>query len=145
VAGPWTVLPTLAREVPDALRSIEGTLVASVHQSHAYADGACLYFTFAGRAGDGPSGPADADPRDLSPAESYYRAAWDAVSETVVRHGAAISHHHGIGVNRGRFLPDALGTGLGVLEKIKAALDPHGILNPGTLGLPSPFGEVSWP
>lgn len=145
VAGPWSVLPTLAREVPDALRSIEGTLVASVHQSHAYADGACLYFTFAGRAGDGPSDPADADPRDLSPAESYYRAAWDAVSETVVRHGAAISHHHGIGVNRGRFLPDALGTGLGVLEKIKAALDPQGILNPGTLGLPSPFGEVSWP
>ncbi len=145
IAGPWSVLPTLAQEVPDALRSIEGTLVASVHQSHAYADGACLYFTFAGRAGDAPSDPVDAGPRDLTWAESYYRAGWDAVSQTVARHGAAISHHHGIGLNRGRFLPDALGAGLGVLEKIKDALDPRGILNPGTLGLPSRFGEASWP
>ena len=30
-----------------------GTLVASSHQSHAYTDGACLYFTFAGRPPDG--------------------------------------------------------------------------------------------
>ena len=32
-----------------ALAAIEGTLAASAHQSHAYTDGACLYFTFAGR------------------------------------------------------------------------------------------------
>ena len=31
-----------------ALRRLPGITVASVHQSHAYLDGACLYFTFAG-------------------------------------------------------------------------------------------------
>ena len=60
-------------------------------------------------------------------------------------HGAAISHHHGIGLNRSRFLADALGTGFEVLAAVKHALDPTGILNPGKLGLPSRFGAVPWP
>ena len=52
--------------------------------------------------------------------------------------GGAISHHHGIGLNRARFLADGLGPAFDVLASVKAALDPHGILNPGKLGLASP-------
>ena len=107
-------------------------MAVSAHQSHAYPDGACLYFTFAGR-----PGPDDKD--------AFYRAAWDAGTRAVLASGGALSHHHGVGLNRARFMATALGDAFGTLVDLKAALDPKGILNPGKLGLPSPFGEVSWP
>jgi alkyldihydroxyacetonephosphate synthase len=134
MSGPWSVLPGLFDEVVTALQAIDGTLAASAHQSHAYTDGACLYFTFAGR---GPEG-------DATWRENYYRQAWDTVTNATLAHGAAISHHHGIGLNRSRFLPEALGTGFDVLVGLKKTFDPVGILNPGKLGLPSPFGSSPW-
>jgi len=138
VAARWSVLPALCDEVRAALRAISGTIAASVHESHAYPDGACVYFTFAGR-------PADAEPDIAAWQERYYEEAWDTVMAVTHRHGAAISHHHGIGLNRGRHLAEALGPSFEVLVAIKAVLDPAGILNPGKLGLPGPFGDAPWP
>ncbi len=37
-----------------------------------------------------------------------------------------------------------LGLGFDVLVGLKASFDPAGILNPGKLGLPSPFGPSPW-
>jgi alkyldihydroxyacetonephosphate synthase len=142
VSARWGVLPDLYRAVIDSLSGLDGTLAASSHQSHAYADGACLYFTFAGQA---PGDLDVSDPAHQTWVATYYREAWDQVTEATRRAGGAISHHHGIGLNRARFLPDALGAGFGVLASVKHALDPNGILNPGKLGLPGPFGEVGWP
>jgi len=134
VSAPWATLPGLFEEVVAALHGIDGTLAASAHQSHAYPDGACLYFTFGGR---GPEG-------DTEWGERYYRQAWDVVTDATIAHDAAISHHHGIGLNRSRFVPRALGAGFDVLAGLKATFDPNGILNPGKFGLASPFGPAPW-
>ncbi len=131
IAARWSVLPALYDEVVAALQGIPGVLSATAHQSHAYGDGACLYFTYA----FGPEVP-DGD--------ASYRQAWDLICGITRRHGGAVAHHHGIGVNRGRFLAEALGGGFDVLRTVKDALDPAGILNPGKLGLPSPFGDPAW-
>jgi alkyldihydroxyacetonephosphate synthase len=136
ISGPWAALPTLFNDVIGALTSVEGTLVASTHQSHAYTDGACLYFTFAGR---GPE-----NDNDQAWRQDYYRRAWNTVTETTIALGAVISHHHGIGLNRSRFLPQALGAGFDVLAGLKQTFDPAGILNPGKFGLSSPFGPAPW-
>jgi alkyldihydroxyacetonephosphate synthase len=132
IAGAWSALPAIYEEAVTALRAMEGTIAASAHQSHAYTDGACLYFTFAGR-------PAEAGP---DAAEVYYRRAFDAVTRATTGHGGAVSHHHGIGLNRARYLPDHLGAAFATLQAVKDALDPSGILNPGKLGLTDRFGPT---
>jgi alkyldihydroxyacetonephosphate synthase len=132
VAASWRALPEVYARATAAIQAVEHTMVASAHQSHSYSDGACLYFTFAGR-------PPEAD------REAYYRAAWDAGQRAVLAAGGALSHHHGIGLNRARFVEEALGAGFGVLQSVKNTLDRNGILNPGKLGLASPFGPVPWP
>jgi alkyldihydroxyacetonephosphate synthase len=132
VSAPWNLLPAIYERTVVALKSVEGTIAASAHQSHSYPDGGCLYFTFAGKT--------EADDR-----EAYYRAVWDAGQGAVLAAGGSLSHHHGVGLNRSRFVAQALGGGFDVLQSVKDALDPNGILNPGKLGLRTPFGEPAWP
>ncbi|MDE3043913.1 MAG: FAD-binding oxidoreductase [Acidobacteriota bacterium] len=121
VAGPWSTLAALSDAVLASLRALPEMLVASVHQSHAYLDGACLYFTFAGRPETNP--------------EAFYRGAWDTASRVVLERGAALSHHHGVGRNRARFMREALGSAFPLLVALKHMLDPLNLLNPGVLGV----------
>jgi alkyldihydroxyacetonephosphate synthase len=110
--------------------AVPGTFGVTAHCSHTYRDGGCLYFTLAG---------ASEEP------DRYYVAALGAAMEATIAAGGAISHHHGIGVARAPWLAESLGAGAAaVLADVKAALDPAGILNPGKLGLPSPFVPAGW-
>ena len=128
LAARWSTLGALYEDLRAALAEVPGTVWTSAHLSHAYGDGACLYVTFAGQGG-----------------VDWYVAAWDAAAATVLAHDGALSHHHGIGLAKARLLPAALGAAHGVLADLKRALDPTGVLNPGKLGLPDPFGEPGWP
>jgi alkyldihydroxyacetonephosphate synthase len=133
IAAPWAALPGIYERTCAAVAAVPNALVCTAHLSHSYPDGACLYFTFAAKP------PAEE-------VEATYTALWDAGQRAVLAAGGNLSHHHGVGLNRSRFAAEALGhTGLEVLAAVKAALDPNGILNPGKLGLASPFGAVAWP
>jgi alkyldihydroxyacetonephosphate synthase len=125
VAAPWSLLGALHENVARALRECAGMIAVSVHQSHAYLDGACLYFTFAAKPDDVPG---------------FYRHAWDVAMTEVMARGGAISHHHGVGRNRARFVAEALGDSFSILAGLKSLLDPLGIMNPGVLGL----GDTPW-
>jgi alkyldihydroxyacetonephosphate synthase len=131
VTGPWSRLDDIYRSTIAAIGAVDGVLAVSAHQSHAYTDGACLYFTFGAKPPDGSSG---------AEKDELYLAAWDAGTRSVLANGGSLSHHHGVGLNRARFMPEALNGGFDVLHTMKRALDPKGIINPGKLGLPNPFG-----
>ncbi len=132
IAAPWSRLNDVYDAATSAIMNVPHALVASCHLSHSYLDGACLYFTFAAQ-----------PPSDQI--ESTYIALWDAGQRAVLESGGNLSHHHGVGLNRARFVATALGPAHQVLIGIKQSLDPNGILNPGKLGFPSPFGPPSWP
>jgi len=132
IAAPWSRLDEVYTATTRALLAVPHVRVASCHLSHSYLDGACLYFTFAA------TPPADE-------IESTYVACWDAGQRAVLASGGNLSHHHGVGLNRGRFVAEALGPAFDVLVAMKRSLDPNGILNPGKLGIPTEFGAPSWP
>lgn len=104
-----------------ALMAVEGTILASGHYSHVYPDGAALYMTTVGFPGSDKIG--------------FYQRIWRAAMGSCLAEGAAIAHHHGIGLHRGLWMKEELGSGLEMLQRIKEALDPGGIMNPGKLGL----------
>jgi alkyldihydroxyacetonephosphate synthase len=91
------------------------------HLSHAYADGASLYFTFISRSRRGAE-------------VEQWRAVKQAASEAIVAHGGTITHHHAIGRDHRPYMEAEVGeTGLDVLRAVKEKLDPAGIMNPGKL------------
>jgi alkyldihydroxyacetonephosphate synthase len=119
VAAPWSKLVGIFNDVRSAFLGVEGARAATCHLSHSYLDGACLYFTFAGDKTD-----------DI---DSAYIALWNAGQRAAIASGSNVSHHHGVGINRARFMSESLGQSLQVLQSIKNTLDPTDIFNPGKL------------
>jgi alkyldihydroxyacetonephosphate synthase len=68
-------------------------------------------------------------------AADRHQAIWEAVMQICLEEGGTISHHHGVGIFRGKWLKQELGVGHDLLQQLKAAIDPHNIMNPGKLGL----------
>jgi glycolate oxidase len=85
-------------------------------------------------AGDGNTHPIVVyDPKDPSSRERAY-AAFDQIMRLAIALGGTITGEHGVGRAKKAALPDQLGPDVMALtRRIKAALDPGGILNPGAI------------
>jgi alkyldihydroxyacetonephosphate synthase len=121
----WSRLGELHGSVREAIRrslEAQGTpAIVWCHLSHAYADGASLYFTFVSR-------------RRAGVELDQWRRVKQAASEAIVACGATISHHHAVGRDHAPYMEAEVGkTGLDVLRAVKEQLDPAGIMNPGKL------------
>ena len=119
LATRWTVLPQLHAQVKSAI-GIGG--LALCHFSHAYEQGCCAYFSF--------GGSADTE----AEARAAYGRAWEGAMTTALGLGATISHHHGTGQARARWVADEMGGWMRVWRAVKDGIDPTRTMNPRALG-----------
>ena len=121
IAHFWDGILETYHELKEALAPYAAEVLG--HFSHVYPQGTSLYVILLGK------------DTDDATAEANLLEVWDVAMRICVKNGAAISHHHGSGIARLPYVADALGSSMPVLQKIKAALDPNEIMNPGKLGL----------
>ena len=119
IAGRWTILPELHGRVKAAI-AVGGA--ALCHFSHAYEQGCCAYFTFGG------AGETEEEAR------AAYGRAWEGAMSAALELGATISHHHGVGQVRARWIADEMGGWMKVWRAVKDGIDPQGIMNPRAVG-----------
>jgi alkyldihydroxyacetonephosphate synthase len=118
----WSRLAELYGAVGAALRGALGEhSIVMCHVSHAYPDGASLYFTFLTRARPG---------EELD----QWRGAKTAACDAIVASEGTITHHHAVGRDHAPYMRAEVGTlGLEALRAVKECLDPAGVMNPGKL------------
>ena len=124
-AHTWSRLGHLYEEVRAAIGAAlasQGTPgIVICHLSHAYRDGASLYFTFLAR-------------RRAGAEIEQWRLVKAAACEAIVEAGGTITHHHAVGRDHAPYMHAEVGElGVEVLRAVKERLDPAGIMNPGKL------------
>ncbi|QLD87662.1 FAD-binding oxidoreductase [Natronomonas salina] len=111
----------LQENVVGAMREECGAGFMSCRFTHVYEDGPAPYYTL------------------LAPAEvgselEQWRRIKETASDTLMEHGATITHHHAVGrVHRDHYHEEVPENYLQALRSMKRTLDPDGIMNPGAL------------
>ena len=124
-ATSWQNLMPLHRAVRGSLvHAIEGEdakALVLTHLSHAYPEGASLYYTFLARQNPGHE-------------IAQWNRVKNAATESIVNGGGALSHQHGIGTMHKPWMRRYLGdVATRMMSSLKAAVDPEAVMNPAAL------------
>lgn len=129
ISADWSTINDIYEAVLPRIRAeIPGITLLGGHSSHSYINGTNMYFNYF------------YDLIDCEPVEEndkYYFPIIQIICEETLRFGGSIVHHHGIGKARARWVKDEYGSSYSMLEKLKQAFDPNGIMNMGTI-IPRP-------
>ncbi len=109
----WSVLPRLYKELNSTLSSIEGVNKVLIRFTHPYLNGASMYSVFL-----------------INQDEETYWRVWDEAAKVILKNKATISHHHGVGLLKKKWLFEEIGDQIELIKTMKNILDPNRILNP---------------
>jgi alkyldihydroxyacetonephosphate synthase len=98
------------------------------HLSHFYDWGSMLYDRFY----------IEQAPDDPAEALALHDRLWDVCTAVGLANGGVVNEHHGVGLKLGRFMHKQYGEGWPLVQALKDAWDPDGIMNPGKLGFGPP-------
>lgn len=121
-AVPWTQAQAVCENVKQRLygehekRGLPGSPFVSCRITQLYDTGVCIYFYYAFLY------------KDIDQASELYADLERAAREEILRAGGSLSHHHGVGKLRQRFLPAVLSEpALAWRHEMKRAVDPDNV------------------
>jgi alkyldihydroxyacetonephosphate synthase len=129
ISADWSSINAIYEAALPRIRSeIRGITLLGGHSSHSYINGTNMYFNYF-------YDLIDCEPEEEN--DKYYLPIIKIICEETLRFGGSIVHHHGIGKARVPWVKDEYGSSYSMLETLKRAFDPNGIMNMGTI-LPRP-------
>ncbi len=131
ISANWSEIGNIYNAVKERVpEELANTIYIGGHSSHSYQTGTNIYFTFAFLAGRNPENQKE---NAADTVEEDYMHLIRVIMEETLKRGGSIAHHHGSGKYRTQWMPQEHGTSYELLYRLKAALDPNGILNQGVL------------
>ena len=125
ISGCWDVINDIYEAVMDRLpKEVPDLTMIGGHSSHSYINGTNVYFTYYYNV-------VDCKPEEEM--NKYHNLINRIICEETVRFGGSIAHHHGLGKARAHYVYEEYGSSIYMLETLKKAFDPNGIMNIGTL------------
>jgi alkyldihydroxyacetonephosphate synthase len=129
ISADWSSINDIYEAVLPRIRAeMRGITLLGGHSSHSYINGTNMYFNYF-------FDLIDCEPQDEG--AKYYHPIIAIICEETLKRGGSIVHHHGIGKARTPWVKAEYGTSYPMLETLKRAFDPDGIMNMGTI-IPRP-------
>lgn len=123
VAANWTEIGQIYDNVMQrVMNEIDDLVYITGHSSHSYINGTNIYFMYGYKA-----------LKDFDKNRDMYFKLLGIILEETLKLGGTIAHHHGIGKYRANWTKEEHNGAYCLLEMLKNAFDPKGIMNKGTL------------
>lgn len=127
ISADWETIPKIYHNVINRIRNeyprAHDLTMLGGHSSHSYINGTNLYFVY--------NYDIKCNPEDEM--RIYHHPLQTIIVEETLKSGGSMCHHHGIGKYRNEWTTEEHGSAYYMLEKLKTAFDPNGIMNFGTI------------
>lgn len=127
ISADWETIPKIYHNVINRIRTefrqANDLVMLGGHSSHSYLNGTNMYFVYQYNI--------NCEPEDEF--RMYHHPIQTIIVEETLKLGGSMCHHHGIGKYRNQWTTQEHGSAYYMLEKLKEAFDPNGVMSYGNI------------